>query len=62
MEKKVCFMCKKRKSVYKLGSGWTLEDTGSKPVVCPVCEGKGELTSEDAHNIQKEVNKKRKKQ
>ncbi len=39
-----CFVCKGRKSVYRIGKVYSLVDiSGSKPIECPECGGIGKI-------------------
>lgn len=38
-----CMRCKGRKKMYKVGSGYTRENTGGKKIDCPMCLGVGKI-------------------
>lgn len=40
-----CPRCLGRKSVYKIGGGYSLEDMGGVLIDCPLCKGTGKFTS-----------------
>lgn len=47
-EMRLCIRCKGRKTLYKLGGGYTFTNMGGKEVKCPMCLGEGKIKSMDA--------------
>lgn len=64
MTDKICFRCRGRKKMYKVGGGYTTTDTGGPEVTCPLCDGEGRIvvpTPEEIKKLEQEANKKDKK-
>lgn len=38
-----CFRCNGQKKLFKIGSAYSLKDTGGKEVTCPLCNGDGNI-------------------
>ena len=45
--KRRCFRCLGRKKLHKIGSAYSMIDTGGELVTCPMCNGEGTIKSLD---------------
>lgn len=53
-----CWRCKGRKKVYTVGAGYSLQDCGGPEIVCPLCNGEGQIVPRPSET--KKIVKKRK--
>lgn len=44
-KKRRCFRCLGRKKLHKMGSAYSMTDTGGPLVTCPLCNGDGQIAS-----------------
>lgn len=49
MAEKRCFRCNGARKVFKMGSGYTVVNTGGVEVTCPLCNGEGTISMPDAN-------------
>lgn len=53
--KRRCFRCNGQKKIFKIGSAYSLKNTGGIEVTCPLCNGDGHIPT--IQEVEKEVKK-----